>query len=179
MRSSLLLISATLWVAGCSVLGYEHRRAVGQVELYSSDADHSAEVRVPYQITGRGNVHDPFSYSRWQFMSADWITIDNPRGVSTLSGRRVTPCPSGYNKSYTAGMVKGIIDIRPPVIRIDLMVPTYDKRGAITAWRPYEFNGEWTLIQPSDGPFQPSSPESGSSCEAEDHQESVGADRER
>jgi hypothetical protein len=163
MRGLPLLIAATLTVAGCSVFGYEHHMAIGHVELYASD---SIKVRVPYEVKGRGNVHDPFSYSKWEFMKADWIAIDSTQGVSTLNGKRLTPCPLGYNKWYGARMVKGTIEIRQAVIRIDLFVPKrYDRRGATTAWKPYEFNGEWALSQPHKSLLQLTTPSSESNCE--------------
>jgi hypothetical protein len=163
MGSSPLLIALMLSVAGCSVFGYEHHTAIGYVELYTSETDNSAQLRIPYKVSGRGNVHNPFSSAKWEFMSADWIRADKSQGISNLDGKYLTACPTGYNKWYAPSVVKGTIEILSTTIRIDLSVPKYDDKK-ITSWEPYEFNGEWTFVRPASSMLE-TTPSSTFNCE--------------
>jgi hypothetical protein len=128
-------------LTACSVFGYEHHTPVGHVEAFPKDDADTIEIRMPYKVTGRGNVHNPFSHEKWEYISSDWVVIGKRIGESVLDGRRLMPCPDGYNMYYSGMPVKGTVNIQGDVIQINLSVPSQGKPG----WTDYELNGTWPL----------------------------------
>jgi hypothetical protein len=146
--------------AGCSLVGYEHHIPVGHVEAFpTGDAD-TVEIRVQYNVSGRGNVHDPFSYGKWEYISSDWVVIGKSDGESVLDGKRLMPCPDGYNKFYPGMPVKGTVNIRDHTININLSVPARGKPG----WTDYELNGTWPLVIETVPPMNAIEPSAAHDC---------------
>ena len=148
-------------LTACSLLGYEHHTPIGHVELFPVAGTSTAEIRVLYKVSGRGNVHDPFTYRKWEFVSSDWVVIDMRDGVSVLDGKRLMPCPDGYNLYYSGTQVTGTVDIQGNSIQISLSVPSQDHPG----WAAYQFNGTWPLlVETTPPPIEARDSETGHDC---------------
>jgi hypothetical protein len=146
-------------MGACALLGYEHHQIAGAIELFQTP--NGGEIGIPYRVSGRGNVHDPFSYSKWQFLAYDWIQIAQTEGLSHLEGRVKTPCPLGLNRWYSPAEIQGTVDIGGDTIHIDLNVPNPTKSG----WEPYEFNGAWRLVRLRGSPTKPAGADVFWNCE--------------
>ena len=141
MRALVSLLLSCACLPGCSLFGYERHETIGEVAISTVRDSNQMEIQVPYRDFGRGNVHNPFTYKKWESVQADWIVIDNPQGLSVLDGKRKMPCPSGYNRWYSGTEIRGTVEVKGSSIRIELSVPAQDHPG----WAPYEFNGTWPL----------------------------------
>jgi hypothetical protein len=124
------------------MFGYAHHTPVGHVEAFPKVDTETVEIRMLYRVKGRGNVHDPFSYEKWEYISSDWVVIGKRKGDHVLDGKRLMPCPDGYNMYYSGTPVKGTVNIQDDEIQINLSVPSQGKPG----WTAYELNGTWPLL---------------------------------
>jgi hypothetical protein len=163
----LLLIALACGTSGCFMIGYEFERPLGYVELYAPAENGLFQLRIPYKVTGRGNVHAPFDYSKREYIDDVWIALDGREGIIPLDGQRITFCPIGFNRWYSSrGRVQGTVEFRADTVRIDLYFPRrFDEQGNVTRREPFQYNGEWKLNQAPDAVLQPPVPSG--NCEAE------------
>jgi hypothetical protein len=140
LAPALLLASAS-----CSLVGYEHHRALGSVEIYPS-ASHAYQLRVPYRVEARGSPHDPFDYAKREFEEADWIPLEASGLVSPDDSYR-RPCPETGNRTYGSQQIRGSVVLRDSSATLQLQVPSSDSRHP--GWVDYEFNGSYPLVRPT------------------------------
>ena len=153
MRALPATALSALLVSGCSVFGYEHREALGTVELYPAQAS-SFQLRIPYRVSGRGNVHDPFDYDKREYVWADWILLTNA-GEVAAGNPFIRPCAEGHEKPYSGrNDVRGTVRLSANSAEVALQVSAGVSRDGTSAWEDYEHNGTYILVRPEHMPTE-------------------------
>lgn len=162
MRLILLLLIPGFVFFGCY---YTERSGLGYVELYPGSLQ-PYQLRVPHQVSGRGNVHKPFDFTKWEYVWADWLILGKREGLVSVEGKIMSSCPEGFNKWYGYKMVKGEFDFQSKSVPINLKIQQYNPKSKSPEWVPYQLNGVYRLIIPPNLPNQTKFP-SPADCEPE------------
>jgi hypothetical protein len=150
-------------VAGCSMFGYSKSSPLGRIELYPV-RQNSYQVRLPYRLYGRGNVHDPFGYDKREYVWADWFVVTGSGDISPEDAS-IHACPQGHEKPalYGARSVRGTVRLSQDTAQVDLQVHGGRNQDGTPVWTDYEHNGSYALVKPQHNPIE-ATPLSAAEC---------------
>jgi len=118
------------------------KKEVVEINAYNCKAK-KYEIQIKTNTTGRGNIHNPFSFSKYELNDNEWIYTNSINGklpadsmIFTYVQRRIK-----FPWSYTN--LKGFVSFESDSIELNLFF--YDRENIKAKDSPYEFNGKYKL----------------------------------
>ncbi len=104
----------------------------------------SIEIKIPYIVEGRGNVHQ-LNMDEYKFERSDWIYFSKFYSSISADSLVLTHERGKTGYPWKQSKLRGAITVQDSLITINFKLPIYSQGGEITAWKDYEFNGNYKL----------------------------------
>jgi hypothetical protein len=139
------LLMFTIALVGCSTIGYVKESPSSSVAIYPAAGGY--QVRFTKVVEGRGNVHSPFEYRKYEYEYHEWLFVPASRGRVSVNGE-LLGCPIGFRGPYGRREIRGTITFTDSTVIVDL-----EQLGIIgrePRWVPFVANGESKLVVKSN-----------------------------
>ena len=136
---TLFLVVGVLFFFGCS----QTRKPTGTAYWSISDTD-SIEVKIPFVVKGRGNVHQ-LTVDEYEFEQSHWLYFSKFRQNITADSLVLAHERGETSDPWIQSNLKGNIIIHDSLLTINFQLPIYNEAEEITAWEAYDFNGVYDL----------------------------------
>jgi hypothetical protein len=117
-------------------------KKVVEINAYNSKAT-KYEIQIKTYSSGRGNVHNPFSFSKYELNDNEWLYVNSINGILPADSiiftyvQRHTKFPWSYTN------LKGFVSFGND--SIELKLAFYDRENIKAKDLPYEFKGKYKL----------------------------------
>jgi hypothetical protein len=118
------------------------KKEVMEINAYNCKAT-KYEIQIKTNTTGRGNIHNPFSFSKYELNDNEWLYVNSIIGILPADSiiftyvQRRTKFPWSYTN------LKGFVGFGSDSIELKLFF--YDRENITAKNSPYEFNGKYKL----------------------------------
>jgi hypothetical protein len=118
---------------------------LGHVEMYAG-VEHRYQLRIPYRV----QVYEIFPTHRYN--ASIWIGLNGSGDVLDPAGGKARSCPEGASFDPASFELRGVVNLEGDSARIALEEHRYEKDAF--GWHPFEFNGTFRLVRPSESPIE-------------------------
>jgi hypothetical protein len=115
------------------------------LNVYNYDSN-KYEIAIHYHVMGRGNVHRPFDFSKYEYDRWHWIYTNKIEGKILADKMVFTFYQRKTEYPWSQSQLRGYVEFKDDSALINLFMPNYNDSNKITGWEPYEFNGRYGLI---------------------------------
>ena len=144
MGGRLTLLLLTL-LAGCGHTARYTEEPLDYVQLFDG-IQHRYQIRIPYKV----HRYDPLPER--PYTSSHWIGLDGTPPILTARASQTLDCPEGTTSASGSNEIRGSVTIEPETATVAL--EEYIYRSGAWAWHPYQRNGQYRLLQPTDSAIQ-------------------------
>lgn len=149
-RFSIIILLFITNLSACALVGYVNKKPYGYAEVYEL-VKGKYHIRLPYHVEGRGNIHSPFEYKKYEYDAAKWFVLDSITGVIILdSDARLGQCPFEEHR-YLSSAVSGVLKFSESKLTLEL------------AGEFSDFNGDYHLKFP-EGSYKNAKHQSAFEC---------------
>ena len=134
-----LLLGALLIVSSCGHLAPAVHDALDRAEIYEG-AGQAPQLRLQYRTT----VYDPLP-NRSSHTRSHWIPLTGT-GPEFSVEAAVGACPLGMHTFASYYPTRGRVTTTGSTVRVGLEQLKRDAEDKPPEWRPYEFNGDYRLV---------------------------------
>jgi hypothetical protein len=135
----LILFASALFFVGC----YQTQKSMG-IAYWTVNNKDSIEIKIPFIVKGRGNVHQ-LNLNEYEFERGDWIYFSKFYPNISADSLILTHERGKTSYPWKQSNLRGNITVQDSLLNINFTLPVYSQGGEITAWKAYQFNGNYKL----------------------------------
>ncbi len=124
-------------ISSCS-----NSKKVVEINAYNCKAT-KYEIQIKTYSAGRGNIHNPFSFSKYDLNDNEWLYVNSINGIIPADSIIFTYVQRRTEFPWSSTNLRGFVSFGSDSIEFKLAF--YDRENIKAKDSPYEFNGKYKL----------------------------------